>query len=323
MRWGCIVAALVVESHTLSVSVRLAGLSTGVGGCVVFCVSSVSNRTMAFTLALAAGVMTSVSVLELLKPLLHGTMAPILWAIAGAVFYAGLRELIPEPASSAAAGTDHKRGDEYLANDDDENNDDVKQRDRQARQWRLGVLMMATLTAHNLPEGVAVAVGALSSARTGLVVMTAIAMHNIPVRKAATLLTYTVFRAAPNSLNADTRTRVARALSSGGPRHRGADICGHGVPVARPRHDVGEWPFRAARSWPRAYGVKTLWYLVARGRGQRDLRRGRGHGRREPAGAVARVPQTQRPGRDACGPAARVGRHGPYCGLRLRLRLAA
>ena len=159
----------------------LAGLSTGMGGCVVFCVNTISNRTMAFTLALAAGVMTSVSVLELLKPLTNGAIVPILWAIGGALFYAGLRELIPEPSSTPVGNTSHKRGDNVLLDDDEYDHDEVKQRGLQARQWRLGLLMMATLTAHNLPEGVAVAVGALSSTRTGLIVMSAIAMHNIPV----------------------------------------------------------------------------------------------------------------------------------------------
>jgi hypothetical protein len=253
-----------------------------VGGCVVFCVSSVSNRTMAFTLALAAGVMTSVSGLELLKPLLQWTMPPIFWAIAGAVFYAGLRELIPEPASAAAAGTGHKRGDEDSSKNDGDGNKDgnVKQRDLEARQWRLGVLMMATLTAHNLPEGVAVAVGALRSTRTGLVVMTAIAMHNIPVRNKSHAIHRHRFRVAYNRINsvADTHAPASRALSSGRPRHRGAHLCGHGVPLARARHDVGERLVGAARGMPRAAGAQTLWDADARGCGQRDMRRGRGHG---------------------------------------------
>ena len=48
------------------------------------------------------------------------------------------------------------------------------------RMLMLGLLMMITLTAHNLPEGIAVAVGTMASQRTGVVITTAIAMHNIP-----------------------------------------------------------------------------------------------------------------------------------------------
>jgi ZIP family zinc transporter len=48
------------------------------------------------------------------------------------------------------------------------------------RRWRLAVVMMLSLTAHNLPEGFAVGISALGSDRLGFVVMFAIALHNIP-----------------------------------------------------------------------------------------------------------------------------------------------
>jgi ZIP family zinc transporter len=51
---------------------------------------------------------------------------------------------------------------------------------QRARNGRLGLLMMVVLTAHNFPEGLAVAVSALSSQRLGAVVMLAIAIHNVP-----------------------------------------------------------------------------------------------------------------------------------------------
>ncbi len=91
---------------------------------------------MAFTLSLAAGVMTAVSTLELLRPILRGTLVTLMWAVAGVIAYVALRSLVPEsPVYS------NRRGDDF--------GDDAKKR---ARQWRLGILMMATLTAHNLPE---------------------------------------------------------------------------------------------------------------------------------------------------------------------------
>lgn len=49
-----------------------------------------------------------------------------------------------------------------------------------AKRWRLAVVLMLALTAHNFPEGLAVAVSTMESERMGVVVMVAIAMHNIP-----------------------------------------------------------------------------------------------------------------------------------------------
>merc|ERR1711879_837640 len=57
---------------------------------------------------------------------------------------------------------------------------DDKIKDRTAKRRRLAMVMMLTLTAHNFPEGIAVAVSSLESHHLGVVVMIAIAVHNIP-----------------------------------------------------------------------------------------------------------------------------------------------
>jgi ZIP family zinc transporter len=48
------------------------------------------------------------------------------------------------------------------------------------RKWRLGMLMMVTLTIHNFPEGLAVVVSALASQKLGIIMCVAIGLHNIP-----------------------------------------------------------------------------------------------------------------------------------------------
>lgn len=132
----------------------VAGMSTGLGGCVIFFVNSVSNKVMSFTLSLAAGVMTSVSILELLKPMLDGSIPLLLWAMAGAGFYMALRKIVPEPPKIVSIPTDSnakydKRGRSEECS--------IKEAELlRARNWRLGILMMLTLTAHNLPEGIVV-----------------------------------------------------------------------------------------------------------------------------------------------------------------------
>lgn len=137
----------------------VAGMSTGLGGCVIFFVSKVSNKVMSFTLSLAAGVMTSVSILELLKPILNGSFPSLLWAMAGAGFYMALRYVVPEPPRMTSAEIISPKYDKTDKRDRSEEHYNAKENELlRARNWRLGVLMMLTLTAHNLPEGAAVAI---------------------------------------------------------------------------------------------------------------------------------------------------------------------
>lgn len=56
----------------------------------------------------------------------------------------------------------------------------AEEEDSVARRWRLAMVLMMSLTAHNFPEGMAVAISALDDVRLGGVVMVAIAIHNIP-----------------------------------------------------------------------------------------------------------------------------------------------
>ena len=56
----------------------------------------------------------------------------------------------------------------------------VKLKALERRNIRLAAVMMTTLTAHNLPEGVAVAFSTLENQKLGVMVTFAIAVHNIP-----------------------------------------------------------------------------------------------------------------------------------------------
>lgn len=141
-----------------------AGAATSVGGLVVCCLNpkrGVPAALMASTMSLAAGVMLAVSFLELVVP----ATSEGEW-MAGVFFVIGC--LIYWLLSTAARCIDRAGGGTVV----------VKTRERRNR--RLGILMALALTAHNLPEGLAVAVSASTSRRTGFVVAIAIALHNIP-----------------------------------------------------------------------------------------------------------------------------------------------
>lgn len=145
----------------------LAGVSTTLGGAVVLALDGApSAEVMAGSLALAGAVMVTVS-LEMVLPVFWFEAARLAEAaacfVAGACCFFAMQRLL---------GHDHDHGpDEHLP----------LTKDVSAKEhWRLGLLMMATLSAHNFPEGLAVAVSAMDSHDLGIVVAVAIAMHNIP-----------------------------------------------------------------------------------------------------------------------------------------------
>lgn len=149
-----------------------AGLSTSLGaGAVLLSSSNPTAAQMAFCLSLAGAVMVTVSLVELWLPRIlepgWRLQAIFFTAVGGLAFWL-LSKLVPEP--------DYAKVDEEMPVDGEKEKDEIKK----GKQWRLAVLMMLALTAHNFPEGLAVAAASLHDERLGFVVMAAIAFHNIP-----------------------------------------------------------------------------------------------------------------------------------------------
>lgn len=185
----------------------IAGSATTLGGLVVTCVSDTpSDATVSGVLAYAAGVMITVSVADLWLPQALGGIAPAMWA----TFFAALGALscralalirIPEPEDVAASfrgAWGRARGGSELSGGESGGGGSggggagtslaldgllpgghgKPPRDRRAA-WRLGALLAIVLTLHNLPEGVAVGVGAVKSKELGLVLCASIFAHNV------------------------------------------------------------------------------------------------------------------------------------------------
>mmetsp|Transcript_60083 Transcript_60083/g.147722 ORF Transcript_60083/g.147722 Transcript_60083/m.147722 type:complete len:276 (+) Transcript_60083:351-1178(+) len=138
-----------------------AGLSTGLGGVLVLCFRShiVDLGVIACMLGIAASAMITVSMMDLFFEIAEqiGFAQTIACCVAGIATVAVIRRFGPSVLHEPKA---------------DESAD--------SRLQRVGLITALTLTAHNLPEGMAVALSTLGSSALGLKMALAIALHNIP-----------------------------------------------------------------------------------------------------------------------------------------------
>ena len=135
----------------------MAGLATGIGGLIVFIVKEISQEMMAFLLAMAAGVMLLVSVLDLwFGQALENGFLPITLSF-------GIGMIIVY-----SVGMYTKKGEDYT------------EMSKERKLYKSGILTAIALAIHNFPEGLAMGVAVLESAQYGVVLMAAIALHNIP-----------------------------------------------------------------------------------------------------------------------------------------------
>ena len=136
----------------------LAGLATTIGAAIAFVVRRFSNRWLAILLGFAAGVMISISFIELLGEAIE----MIGLASAGIAFFVGFGSiflidvLVP-----------HDYETEHI---DDES----------AKLHRTGVFTAIGVAIHNFPEGLVVVAGTAASLELGIVLAIAVAIHNIP-----------------------------------------------------------------------------------------------------------------------------------------------
>ncbi|MDD2509758.1 MAG: ZIP family metal transporter [Syntrophomonas sp.] len=139
---------IVIAVYLMSI---LAGGCTLVGSMALFAKRKWSNRSLGLFLGLAAGVMIAVVILDMLPSALVAN-APE----AGLGFVIGLAALVLVHLVFFS---------------------------RQAENeglLRLGYLIMLGIALHDLPEGMAIALGNEMKVRTGMVIALAIGIHNIP-----------------------------------------------------------------------------------------------------------------------------------------------
>jgi len=143
----------------------IAGFSTMLGSILLFFTRGKSEKLVTASLGFAAGVMLSVSFLDLLPQArmfiidTTGNTVGILLTVAtlciGVLGAAGLDRLVPHEEGEAD-GREHKN------------------------LFRVGFVSMLAIGLHNFPEGIATFMAGYSSRSLGLSIMLAITMHNIP-----------------------------------------------------------------------------------------------------------------------------------------------
>ncbi|ADQ15575.1 ZIP family metal transporter [Halanaerobium hydrogeniformans] len=145
----------------------LAGLSTSLGAVILMIFGEPSEKILAILIGFAAGIMTAISVFELLPEALElsSLTNTVVAFILGALLMYSFDKLLPHSHLSSAG---------HLVT---ENPEKLKV---QSPLLRTGFLIFLGIALHNLPEGLAIGAGFESSPEAGMYIAMAIGLHNIP-----------------------------------------------------------------------------------------------------------------------------------------------
>ena len=194
------------------INASIAGSATIVGGALIYLLPPPDARQTSFVLSLAAGVMFTVSVFDLYLPVAKTSLYSFL--LATFALFAGMgvtallsRAQLPEPeqllallwgggvaadgpgAHGGGASSPRLRGGDGAPLSVAEGGAAAAAaaaeppppplKTAAAANWRLGLVLFLTLTAHNMPEGMAVGVSTVKSRELGLALVVGIFLHNI------------------------------------------------------------------------------------------------------------------------------------------------
>lgn len=141
----------------------LAGFATLLGGIAVLVFGRPTEKSLAIFLGLAVGIMLGVIALDLLpSAYAYGTIFTVFCGFIFGKIFLFLASQILELFSSPTSG---QRDMKYLLN--------------------MGYLIAIGIALHDLPEGIAIAVGYAAHEQLGWLIAFAIALHNIPEGMAA------------------------------------------------------------------------------------------------------------------------------------------
>jgi len=148
----------------------LAGISTVLGGVIIWFFGLPGVRILSGLLWFAGGIMIAISLFDLLPEALE--MGAMILVVAGFLLGAGMMFLLDKIIPHAHMSAPHK-----LEVENVNNLDDVYYSNK---ILRTGYLIFLGIAIHNLPEGLAIGAGLEASPELGLYIAVAIGLHNIP-----------------------------------------------------------------------------------------------------------------------------------------------
>jgi len=154
-----------------------AGLSTGIGGIIVFFTKKLNKNFLSAALGISAGVMIFISFVELFTEAktsligLYGDKTGFLYTLLA--FFGGMALIAIIDNLVPASENPHEVHKLYIKKKGDPSFD-------KEGLMRIGVISAIAIGIHNFPEGMATFVSAMSSTKAGISIAIAIAIHNIP-----------------------------------------------------------------------------------------------------------------------------------------------
>lgn len=154
-----------------------AGLSTGIGGVLVFNKIALNRKFLAVSLGFSAGVMIYVSFVEILSKSISSLSQSfgdtLGFVYATIAFFVGIFLIAIIDRLVPMAENPH----EYVEERELKNK---KSKNRDKYLMRMGLFSAFAIAIHNFPEGLATFIAAVQDPNIGITIAVAIAIHNIP-----------------------------------------------------------------------------------------------------------------------------------------------
>jgi ZIP family zinc transporter len=171
-----------------------AGMATGIGGLIAFFAKRTKTTFLAFSLGFSAGVMIFISFTEILTEAgeimrMNYDATPAAWlTFMSFIIGIGLSAAIDKILPSQGNPHELKRVEQMHPETRDPDKPECQGRRRRMgwsgakdqKLMRVGVFTAIAIGIHNLPEGIATFMSAMSDVTVGVSIAIAVAIHNIP-----------------------------------------------------------------------------------------------------------------------------------------------